>query len=103
MAGDKKQNFSMANNPASVSHSTTIRHEVAIFNGTGDFSLWKVRMKYLLVKEGVAKVLKGMDSIPGDNEAAKEEINESALGTLFSDLSDKVLRNIVELDTAKSV
>ncbi len=103
MATVGQQNSSRANDSASVSHSTTIRHEVAVFDGTGDFSLWKVRMKYLLVKEGVAKALKGMDAIPGDNEAVKEEINERALGTLFSGLSDKVLRNVVDLDTAKGV
>ena len=88
---------------AIIFHSTTSRHEVAIFDGTGDFALWKVRMRYLLVKEGVATALKEMDAIPGDTEAAKEEMNERALGTLFSGLSDIVLHNVVELDTAKGV
>ena len=102
MASDVQSSSSKAPE-AIISHSTTSRHEVAIFDGTGDFALWKVRMKYLLAKEGVAIALKGMDAIPGDTEAAKEEMNERALGTLFSGMSDKVLRNVVDLVTAKSV
>ena len=59
-------------------------------------------MKYLLVEKEISAALKGKDSIPGD-DAVKEEINERALGTLFSGLTDKVLRNVVDLDTAKGV
>ena len=87
---------------ASGSRSVSTRYEIALFDGTGDFSLWKVRMKYLLVEKGISSALKGNDSITGD-DAVKEEINERALGTLFSGLTDKVLRNVVDLDTAKGV
>lgn len=40
-------------------------------------------MKYLLVKEGITKALKDIDAILGDNETAKEEINESTRGFIF--------------------
>ena len=56
MASDGQPSSSPAPE-AVIFHSTTSRHEVAIFDGTGDFALWKVRMRYLLVKEGVATAL----------------------------------------------
>lgn len=103
MASDGQQSFSITTNSASVSLSTITRHKVAVFDGTSNFSLWKVGIKYLLVKEGVAKTLKGMDAILENDETITEEINERAPGTSFSGLSDKVLHNVVNLDITKSV
>jgi len=80
------------------------RFDIEKFNGRNDFNLWWVRMKALLVQQGLSKALKGKDALPesltGDE---KEEILEKAHSTIQLCLSNEVLREVVEEDRCQVV
>ena len=42
----------------------TTKFEVEKFTGTNDFGLWKMKMKAVLVKEGLAAALDSADKLP---------------------------------------
>jgi hypothetical protein len=77
------------------------KFDIEKFDGRNDFNLWRVRMKALLVQQGMSKTLKGKDALPesltGDEN---EEILEKAHSAIQLCLSNEVLREVVEEDTA---
>ena len=77
------------------------RFEIDKFNGKNGFSLWRVKMRALLVQQGLWKALKGKDALPAtllDEE--KEDLLERAYRAILLSLGDKVLREIVDEETA---
>lgn len=73
--------------------------ELEIFNGKGDFSLWRQKMRALLFQQKCAKALD--ESWPDDMEETKiTELDEIAWSSIFLHLFDNVLREIGETKTA---
>ena len=42
----------------------TTKFEVEKFDGRNDFNLWRVKMRALLVQQGLSKSLKGIEALP---------------------------------------
>ncbi|KAL2498694.1 Uncharacterized protein Adt_24244 [Abeliophyllum distichum] len=77
--------------------------ELENFDGNGDFSLWKQKMKAILVQQRISKALEDPE---GYLEALKAkpdsilEMNEIAYSSIFLHLTDNVLRQVSEQKTA---
>lgn len=71
------------------------KFEVEKFTGSNDFGLWKMKMKAILVKEGLALALEGEDKMPEIMKAEeKKELLDKAYSSLILGLGDKVLREV---------
>uniref|UniRef100_A0A2N9EX70 Reverse transcriptase Ty1/copia-type domain-containing protein n=1 Tax=Fagus sylvatica TaxID=28930 RepID=A0A2N9EX70_FAGSY len=77
--------------------SLEAKYEIEKFNGKNDFSLWRVKMRTLLVQQGLLRALKGKDSLPTQlSEEEKEDLLERAHSAIQLSLADEVLREVVE-------
>ena len=80
----------------------SLKFEVAPFDGQNSFGLWRIKMKALLRREGSVRALDG--NYPDDMTTAEtEEMDEKALSAIQLSLSDKVLREVAEEETAKGL
>nr|GEX86176.1 retrovirus-related Pol polyprotein from transposon TNT 1-94 [Tanacetum cinerariifolium] len=71
------------------------------FNGSNDFTLWKVKMRVLLVQQRCAVALEGEDKFPKDTkEEVKKEIMAKAHSAILLLVTDEVLREVVDQTTA---
>nr|GEV25340.1 retrotransposon protein, putative, Ty1-copia subclass [Tanacetum cinerariifolium] len=74
------------------------------FNGSNDFTLWKVKMRALLVQQGCAVALEGKDKFPNDTkEEVKKEIMAKAHSVIFLSVTDEVLREVLDQMTASEL
>ncbi|KAL1564721.1 Integrase catalytic domain-containing protein [Salvia divinorum] len=87
----------------------TARFDVEKFNGKNDFGLWRIKMKAMLVHQGLADAIRGDSKekgvVDGDERSAfkKVEIMERAHSAIILCLSDKVLREVSKETTAAGV
>ena len=69
--------------------------ELEIFDGKGDFLLWRKKMKAVLIQQKVGKALD--ESYPTAwTEDKKKEVDEIAYSTIILHLSDGILRKVDE-------
>ncbi|XP_057797809.1 receptor-like protein 19 [Salvia miltiorrhiza] len=75
---------------------------MAPFDGKSDFSIWKQKMKCILIQQ---HVFKAVDHSYADNETEekKSDMNELALSSIILNLSDCVLRKVGVCDSAKDL
>src|SRR3954468_2183433 len=86
---------------ASKGTTTAIKFEVEKFDGKVNFLLWKMRVTSLLVKEGTHKSLQRISKKPSDmGEDDWKDIDYRARATIILCLSDEVLYNVMNEDTA---
>ena len=77
------------------------KFEIEKFNGSNNFELWKVKMRDMLIQQGVEKALVGKTKKPYDmSNEDWNEIDEKALSAIRLCLADDVLFNIVSETTA---
>ncbi|KAL4632089.1 hypothetical protein ACB092_04G026400 [Castanea dentata] len=77
------------------------RFEIEKFNGKNDFSLWRVKMRTLLVPQGLWKALKGKKALPAMlSSEEKEDLLEWAHNAILLSLGDEVLKEIVDEEIA---
>jgi hypothetical protein len=76
------------------------KFEVEKFSGKSNFELWKLKMRDLLVQQGLQKALANKSKKPTTmtNEEC-EDLDAKALSTIRLCLADDVLFNIVGEDT----
>ncbi|KAF5775409.1 putative RNA-directed DNA polymerase [Helianthus annuus] len=80
------------------------KFELEKFDGRNDFSLWRVKMRALLVHNGVVDALKGEDRLPNELSAKeKKEILEKAHSAIILSLGDRVLREVSKEASAAGV
>lgn len=80
------------------------KFETEKFNGKNDFGIWRIKMKALLVQQGLAAALGGEEKLPTSLSAeAKETLLEKAHSTIILCLSDKVVREVAREKTAAGV
>ncbi|KAI3779090.1 hypothetical protein L2E82_08575 [Cichorium intybus] len=72
------------------------------FNGSNDFTLWKVKMKALLVQQGCAVAVEG-EYAKDTTDAVKKEIEGKAHSAILLSLTDEVLREVVDQPTAAGI
>src|SRR3954466_14267555 len=86
----------MTSNSMSVSSA---KYEVPKFDGGTSFSLWKIRMKSALTLQGLWKaVVEKFDE--DSDEFKKADLKEMALSAIFMSVTDNVLREIADEETA---
>ena len=78
--------------------------EIEKFDGRGDFNMWRKKMKAILVQQKCVRALGGEKDFPETmSETEKEDLMEYAYSLLILNLSDNVLRQIDDEDTAAKV
>jgi hypothetical protein len=78
--------------------------EVEKFSGKNNFELWKLKMRDLLVQQGLQKVLEGKTKKPTRMiDEDWEDLNARALSTIRLCLADEVLVNITREETKTSL
>ena len=82
----------------------TAKFEVEKFTGSNDFGLWRLKMRALLVHQGLEDALKGLSGLPETmSDQDKNVLMEKAHNALILSLGDKVLRNVSKEKTAARV
>jgi hypothetical protein len=80
------------------------KFEVEKFDGQNSFSLWRIKMRALLRQQGLAKILEPSEErigIKAIEEIAKSaELEEKAHSAILLSLSDGVLREVADEETA---
>ncbi|GJS57668.1 retrovirus-related pol polyprotein from transposon TNT 1-94 [Tanacetum coccineum] len=80
---------------------TGAKFDIEKFDGTGDFGLWRIKMRALLIQHGCEAAL---EVLPEDMEAeAKAELNKKAHSAVILCLGNKVLREVTGETTAAGV
>ena len=73
------------------------KFEVEKFTGNRNFALWKLKVRDLLVQQGLHKALDGTNKKPASmKDSDWEDLDARALSTIRLCLADEVLFNIVE-------
>ncbi|GJZ57226.1 retrotransposon protein, putative, ty1-copia subclass [Tanacetum coccineum] len=79
---------------------TGAKFDIEKFKGTGDFGLWRIKMRALLIQHGCEAAL---EVLPADMEAqTKAELNKKAHSAVILCLGNKVLREVTRETTAIS-
>ncbi|GKA24336.1 hypothetical protein Tco_0710369 [Tanacetum coccineum] len=80
---------------------TGAKFDIEKFDGTGDFVLWRIKMRALLIQHGCEAAL---EVLPADMEAqTKAELNKKAHSVVILCLGNKVLREVTREMTAAGV
>lgn len=75
------------------------KFEVEKFDGQNSFSFWRIKMRALLRQQGLAKILDG--KAPSTSSSEKSvELEEKAHSSILLSLSDGVLREVADEETA---
>jgi hypothetical protein len=76
----------------------TAKFEIEKFDGQNNFSLWRLKMRALLRQQGLTKILD--DEVPSTSTEEMKEFDEKAHSTILLSLSDGVLREDADEETA---
>jgi hypothetical protein len=80
------------------------KFEVEKFSGKSNFELCKIKMRYLLVQQGIQKALAGKSKKPtAMTNEEWEDLDSKSLSTIRLCLADDVLFNIVGEDTTSGL
>ena len=74
------------------------KFEVEKFDGQNSFSLWRIKIKALLRQQSLLKVLEVL--VSEDSPAPSKEEEEKVHSTILLSLSDGVLREVADEETA---
>ena len=78
--------------------------DIEKFDRNVNFGLWKVKMRAILIQNGVHKAIDGVEKMPeGMSASRREEIDTKALSAIQLCLSNEVLREVVKETTTKSI
>lgn len=77
------------------------RFEIDKFTGTNDFGLWRIKMKALLVQQGIYQAIdrEELEEL-GDDKKKIREIEAKAHNAILLSLGDEVLREVSDETTA---
>ena len=77
------------------------KYEIENFDGNWDFTLWTKRITAILSSQKVLKALEDPKELPATLAKSKREtMEEVAYGTLVMNITDNVLRQVIEETTA---
>ena len=81
--------------------AASMKYVVEKFDGKNSFSLWKVKMKAMLVQQGIQKTLMGRNQLPDTlSESENDGIMEKATLSIQLSLTDEVFREVAEIEVA---
>ena len=76
------------------------KFDIESFNGLNDFTLWKLKMKMILVQQKCEEAIKGEEKLPVELTAAqKAEVVKRAHSATLLSLVDEVLRRVTNETT----
>ena len=82
----------------------TSKVEIEKFDGKGDFSMWKKKMKATLIQQKCAKAIADPSEFPEVMKSSEKQENlELLYSLLILNLSNNVLRQVDEEDTTLKV
>ena len=83
---------------------STMKLDIEKFDRNTNFSLWQVKMKAILIQNGVHKALEGDERKPIGLSGAKwEEMDAKTISAIQLCLSNEVLREVVKEVTSKGI
>ena len=83
---------------------SAMKLDIEKFDRSVNFGLWQVKMRAIIIQNGVQKAIDGVDKMPEGKTAAKwEEIDSKALSAIQLCLSNEVLREVVKETTTKGI
>lgn len=89
---------------ANLESMSSAQFEAEKFTGKNDFSLWRIKMKVLLVQQGLSESIKEKLATMTDEQAVKwQEAQEKAHSAIVLCLADNVLREVSHVETALEV
>lgn len=74
--------------------TSTTSFSMTSFNGKTNFSIWKQKLKCILIQQRVFKAI-DHSYVATDTSKKRVEMNEFALSAIILNLSDSVLRKVV--------
>jgi LTR polyprotein gag-polypeptide-like protein len=78
--------------------------DIENFDRSVNFDLWQVKMKVILIHNGMHKALDGKEKMPeGTSEARWKEINAKALSAIQLCLANEALREDVKEESSKDI
>ena len=81
-----------------------MKFEIDKFDGSGDFGIWRRKVKALLSQQKILKAIEGPEKLPDTlTVEQKDDMLEMALGTIILNLSDNILREVNDEKTACDV
>lgn len=82
--------------------STAMRIDIEKFDGTGDFCIWRRKISALLAQQRLLRVISDPVLWPEDIlQDQREEMSETAMGTIIFHLSDSIIRLIDKESTLR--
>ncbi|KAL5854087.1 hypothetical protein ACOSQ4_003889 [Xanthoceras sorbifolium] len=83
---------------------TTTKFDIEKFDRNMSFTMWQVKMRAILIHNGLHQALLGKDKFPSTmDEAKKQEMNDKALASIQLCLSNEVLREVMQEKTTKDL
>lgn len=79
------------------------KFEIEKFDGKNGFNLWRVKMRALLVHQGINEALRGEANLPATLTDKEKDILEKAHSAIILSLGDRVLREVTKEATAAGV
>ncbi|KAE8700517.1 hypothetical protein F3Y22_tig00110556pilonHSYRG00215 [Hibiscus syriacus] len=80
------------------------KFDIEKFTGKNDFGLWRVKMRALLVQQGIVEALQGPTALPTEMpEKERNSILEKAHSAIILSLGDKALREVSREITAQAL
>ena len=80
---------------------SSYKFDIEKFNGSNDFTLWKLKMKAILVQQKCEEAIEGEEKLPVELTAAqKAEAVKRAHSAILLSLADEVLREVADETTA---
>lgn len=89
---------------SSIQEMGSAKYEVEKFTGQNDFGLWRLKMRALLVQQGLVEALDGeakLEKMMADGD--KKALLQKAHSAIILSLGDKVLRQVSKETTAAGV
>ncbi|TXG60444.1 hypothetical protein EZV62_015017 [Acer yangbiense] len=82
----------------------SLKFNIDKFDGTGDFGIWRRKVKALLSQQKILKAIEGPNKLPDAlTDEQKDDMLEMALWTIILNLYDNVLRKVNDESTAFDV
>ncbi|KAK9054827.1 hypothetical protein SSX86_025906 [Deinandra increscens subsp. villosa] len=83
---------------------STTKFNLEKFDGKNDFSLWRLKMRALLVHSGIVDALKGIAGLPAElSDKDKQDMMDKAHSAIVLCLGDRVLREVSKEKTAAAI
>ena len=80
------------------------KYDIEKFSGKNDFGLWRIKIRAILVQQGLVGALRGESALSADlSPKQKTKIMEKAHSAIILCLGDRALREVAREKTAAAI